>query len=130
MRVFYGIVHKDEDSAYGVSFPQLPGVFSAADADEDIAFNAGEALELYFEDADEVDAWPVERVVEAARDDLAAGAFLVAVPHVKSTMKPVRANISLDSGLLTAIDVAAGDRKLTRSAFIAQAALYAIRNNI
>jgi len=119
MRVFYAIVHKDEDSAYGVTFPDLPGCFSAADSDEDIIMNASQALELYFEGADDVDPSPVAEIV--AGNDL-SGAFVVAVPYIKSSRRSVRANISLDSGLLDAIDKVAAQRKLTRSAFLADAA--------
>lgn len=31
MRTYFAIVHKDEDSAVGVVFPDLPGCFSAGD---------------------------------------------------------------------------------------------------
>jgi hypothetical protein len=31
MKYFYAVVHKDEGSAFGVHFPDLPGCFSAAD---------------------------------------------------------------------------------------------------
>jgi predicted RNase H-like HicB family nuclease len=32
MRTYFAIVHKEEDSAVGVVFPDLPGCFSAGDA--------------------------------------------------------------------------------------------------
>jgi predicted RNase H-like HicB family nuclease len=50
MKTFIALVHKDEDSAWGVSFPDLPGCFSAADTLADVLPQAGEALELWFED--------------------------------------------------------------------------------
>jgi predicted RNase H-like HicB family nuclease len=31
MQYYHGVVHKDVDSAFGVSFPDLKGCFSAAD---------------------------------------------------------------------------------------------------
>ncbi len=31
MKIFYGLVHKDNDSAFGITFPDAPGCFSAAD---------------------------------------------------------------------------------------------------
>ncbi len=43
------IVHKDEHSAYGMSFPDAPGCFSAADEIDDIFIMASEALELWAE---------------------------------------------------------------------------------
>ncbi len=40
MKYFYALVHKDDDSAFGVTFPDLPGCFSAADRIEDVVPNA------------------------------------------------------------------------------------------
>ncbi len=122
MKYFYALVHKDADSAFGVSFPDLPGCFSAADRQEDVLANAVEALELWFEDADAVDPRPVDQVREATKAELADGAFLLAVPHIVSANKLMRINLSLDRGMLEAIDQAAALRKLTRSAFMTEAA--------
>jgi hypothetical protein len=40
------------------------------------------------------------------------------VPLVRETGKPVKANLSIDSGVLAALDEEAERRKLTRSAFV------------
>lgn len=122
MKTYFAVVHKDNDSAYGVSFPDLPGCFSAADRIEDVLPNACEALELWFEDAADVEPSAIEDVQRAAADDLADGAFLLAVPRVTTAGKLVRVNLSLDRGMVDAIDAAAAARKLTRSAFLAEAA--------
>jgi len=42
-------VHKDPDSAYGVTFPDFPGCFSAADDLEAVSRLAHEAVEVHFE---------------------------------------------------------------------------------
>ena len=47
MRYYHAVVHKDEGSAFGVHFPDLPGCFSAADEIEDVIPNATEALSLW-----------------------------------------------------------------------------------
>lgn len=123
MRYYHGVVHKDEDSAFGVHFPDLPGCFSAADRIEDVIPNAIEALSLWFEDMDEIaEPSPVETTREQAAEDLAHGAFLVMVPWIGRSGKPARVNISLDRGMLDAIDAAAARRRLTRSAFLTEAA--------
>ncbi len=44
MKYFYAVVNKDEGSAYGVHFPDLPGCFSAADDPNDVVPNAIEAM--------------------------------------------------------------------------------------
>lgn len=122
MRYFHAVVHKDEDSAFGVQFPDLPGCFSAADAIEDVIPNAVEALSLWFEDSEETEPRAVEAIRADAASDLADGAFLVMVPWIGRNSKPARVNISLDRGMLDAIDTAAAMRRLTRSAFLAEAA--------
>ena len=122
MQYFYAIVHKDTDSAFGVTFPDLPGCFSAAGAIDDVLPNACEALELWFEDADATQPRGLDEIRDLAAPDLAEGAFIVAVPRITRTGRQVRANISLDRGMLDAIDRAATERSLTRSAFLADAA--------
>jgi predicted RNase H-like HicB family nuclease len=122
MKYFYAVVHKDEGSAYGVAFPDMPGCFSAADDLNDVVPNAIEAMEFWLEDQAEPEASSVERIRELAAEDLAGGAFLVLVPRMTTNGKLTRVNLSLDMGTLAAIDAAASARKLTRSAFLAEAA--------
>jgi predicted RNase H-like HicB family nuclease len=126
---YFAIVHKDHDSAYGVTFPDLAGCFSAADTEAEIISNAIEALDLYFEDAEAADhpASDLSGIVANHRDDLADGAFIISVPLVPRPTKQVRANISIDAGMLAATDEAAKALGLTRSGFIAQAVLNEIR---
>jgi hypothetical protein len=70
------------------------------------------------------DRVPAPRTIEDLRRDgdvaaaLAEGATLVSVPLVRQTGRPAKANLSLDAGVLAAIDEEAARRKLTRSAFI------------
>lgn len=130
MAHYFALVEKDKGSAYGVRFPDVPECFSAADKLDDVVANAIEALSLYAEDQ----ALPRPRSLEQVRQEadvaqaLAAGAFLVAVPMIENDARVVRANITMEQGLLQAIDEAARSRKLTRSAFLAQAARHEIEN--
>lgn len=127
MQYYYAVVHKDPDSAFGVHFPDLPGCFSAADALKDVFPNACEAVELYFEGTEDIVPRPLDAIREEVAGDLAEGAFLIAVPRVTSSTRLARVNVSFDRGTLAAIDVAAATRKLTRSAFLAEAARNEIR---
>ena len=122
MKTYFALVHKDESSAYGLSFPDLPGCFSAADSFDEILPNAIEALDLWFEDENAVAPRNIEVIRQEASADLATGAFLIAVPYIRRSTKQARVNISLDAGTLDAIDAAARTLRLTRSAFIALAA--------
>ncbi len=127
MKTYLALVHKDPDSAYGVSFPDLPGCFSAADDYADIVANAAEALDLWFEDMPEVPPRDVGDIRNEVANDLRDGAFLIAVPYIRRMTRQRRVNISVDTGTLDAIDQAAEALKLTRSAFIALAAANEIR---
>lgn len=124
MRHYIALVHKDADSAFGVSFPDLPGVFSAADTEEDIIANAIEALRLWAEDETMPSPSAIEQIIERddIRAELAAGAFLVRVPLIEDDSRVVRANVTFEAGTLKAIDAEAARRGLTRSAFLASCA--------
>lgn len=122
MIVYHAVVNKDEDSAWGVHFPDLPGCFSAADELADVQANASEAVMLYLEGEKTPEPSAIEKIRDMAADDLAEGAFLLAVPYVYVSNRPQRINISIDRGILDAIDAAATARKLTRSAFLTEAA--------
>jgi predicted RNase H-like HicB family nuclease len=122
MIVYHAVVHKDEDSAWGVQFPDLPGCFSAADELDDVLTNACEAVGLYLEGKKAPKPSSIEAIRGMVAEDLAEGAFLLAVPYLTSNSRPTRVNISLDRGMLDAIDIAAATRKLTRSAFLTEAA--------
>lgn len=124
MRYYIGVVHQDENSAYGIHFPDVPGCFSAADTLDELLPNAAEAMALHLEG----ERVPRARSLEAVRRlrdvqaDLKNGAFLLAVPFIHLTGRTVRANITMDAGLLDATDHAAKERGLTRSAFLADLA--------
>ncbi len=44
MTHYIALIHKDTDSCYGVSFPDVPGVIAAADTLDEALAEAGEAL--------------------------------------------------------------------------------------
>ena len=45
---YIALVHKDEGTSYGVSFPDVPGCISAGDTFEEAVANAAEALAGHF----------------------------------------------------------------------------------
>ena len=57
-----------------------------------------------------------------AAQNLASGSYLISVPLVTAKHRSVRVNLSLDKGIVEAIDDAAQVRGLSRSAFMAEAA--------
>lgn len=49
MRQYIALIHKDADSDYGVSFPDLPGVITAASTLDEARDMAAEALAFHLE---------------------------------------------------------------------------------
>ncbi len=81
MKPYIGVVHQHGDSAYGITFPDAPGCFSAADTLEDLFVMADEALGLWLEvAADDNVAVPARRdLSDIERDPEWAKAFTDAV---------------------------------------------------
>jgi len=123
MKQYIAVIHKDDDSAFGVTFPDLPTVFSAADDEGDLLRNAASAVASYFDTEEAVEPSPMQAIREAAAEDLAQGAFLMSVPYVGDDKRTVKATYSMDAAIRRAIDVAAKQRGVTKSAFIANAAM-------
>ena len=82
MQQIYALVHKDTDSAYGISFPDVLGCFSAADCNADIVVQAVEALTLWFEDAPNVTPLTLSQLHAdpAIVAELDQGAVLMPIP--------------------------------------------------
>lgn len=130
--MFYiALIHKDEDSAYGVSFPDFPGCITAGDSFDEAMAMAREALGFHAEGMLE-DGLTVPRPcsfadIKANKDGFWAEHLneceIARVPLLMNIAAPKRVNISLDQGLLNAIDQVAKEQGMTRSAFLASAAL-------
>ena len=130
MNSYFALVHKDPDSAFGVSFPDIPAVYSAADEETDIIVNAIEALRLFAEDEELPQSSSIEDILNRSgvREELANGAFLIRVPLIEDDTRVVRANVTFEAGVLKAIDETAARRGLTRSSFLASCARKEIEN--
>ncbi len=84
---YIALIHKDADSCYGVSFPDVPGVFTAADTIDEAIQKAAEVLAFAAEDWSDLDGkqFPAPRTIDALRSDpefheSAADAVVAAVP--------------------------------------------------
>jgi predicted RNase H-like HicB family nuclease len=129
MRHYIAVIHKDEGSAYGVHFPDVPGCFSAGETLDEAIRNAAAALRFFAEDADmpesprELDA---VRADPSLAQDIEDGCTFAAIPFFLDEHRTVRANITMDAGLLAAVDETATARGQTRSGFLAAAARAAL----
>jgi predicted RNase H-like HicB family nuclease len=114
-----------EAGGYGIVFPDLPGCTAMGNTIDEAIGNAANVLRIWVEMTEEQGASvPRPRRLEDLRSDvevveaLSGGATLATIPLIRDAGRPVKANLSLDAGVLAAIDAAAARRKLTRSAFI------------
>ena len=118
----------DADHAFGVVVPDLPGCFSAGDTFEEALVYVREAIELHVEgllDAEE--PVPVPSHVDALLNDPDLKDFIwafVDVPADALDNTIERVNVTFPRRVLHAIDLAAQRHHKTRSAFLAEAALF------
>jgi predicted RNase H-like HicB family nuclease len=71
MAHYIALIHKDADSSYGASFPDVPGVFTAADTIDELMQKAAEVLEFAAEDWVSLTGseWPQPRTIDELRSD-------------------------------------------------------------
>ena len=128
-KVFYlGVIERDPGGGFGVSFPDLPGCVSAGDDLAEAVAGGQEALELHLEGmredglnipdpspvtAFDSDEWPEDQAYK-----------LVMFPvdgEPARRERSVKANITINEGLLNRIDAVAQADGLSRSGLIALA---------
>jgi len=117
------------EGAYGIVVPDLPGCTAAGKTIADVVADAIAAVREWILDArKDGEAIPEPQDMAALKADkhvaeaLRDGSAFVMIPVLIDSGRPTKANLSLDSGLLEAIDDAAKASGLTRSSFIATAA--------
>ncbi|PLL11563.1 CopG family transcriptional regulator [Tabrizicola sp. TH137] len=128
MKFFSALVHQDGDRAYGLTFPDLPGCFAAADTWDAVPAAAAEALDLWFEDMPDVTPASLDtiRQIPHVAEALAEGATLMHIPYIPADTVVERVNITMERELLRAIDQTAKARGMNRSSFLAAAARHAL----
>lgn len=113
----------DKNHAHGVTFPDFPGCFSAADDWADLPRLIQEAVEVYFEGETGDIPSPTPLEVLASDPTYTGGAWLLADLDLERLQpRRVRLNISLPAPLVARIDRHAAAHHLSRSGFLAQAA--------
>ena len=87
MAHYIALIHKDADSCYGVSFPDVPGVFTAGDTIDEAMKNAADVLAFAAEDWSDLagERFPTARTIDELRADAdfqerAADAVVAAIP--------------------------------------------------
>lgn len=118
------LIHKDEGTNYGVSFPDFPGCVTAGATLEEAYQLAEEALQFHIEGMLEEG---LDLPNPTSLDDVVAlgeqeGAVVVTMVRTRIPTRSRRINITIDEGLLKVIDAAAAARSMNRSAFLAEGA--------
>ena len=121
---YIALIHKEENSDYGVSFPDFPGCVSAGETLDEVKVWAQEALishiDILKEMGEQVPAPTTLEEIMVCPENRSAIALLVDVPSNHT----VRINITLAEDVLGIVDRRARKLHLSRSAFLAEAALH------
>ena len=121
------VIHKDPESDYGVTVPDLPGCFSAGETLDEALQEAVEAIECHLEGLlldDEPIPLPKTIEYHQGNPDYAKGIWaFVMVDIARLSGKTRRVNVTLPERVLTMMDKYATEHGETRSGLIAQAAI-------
>ena len=106
-----------ENGAYGITFPDLPGIVAMGETLDEALVNAEEALrDCAVEAAKDGAKLEPPSAIEAVT--VSAGSALVSVPLIRSSGRRVRANMMLSEGVVEFMDSEARRRGMTRTAFV------------
>jgi len=127
MKTYIALLRKEEGSSYGVDFPDFPGCITGGES-LDVAYKeAPEALQFHIkgmlEDGEEIPEPTSLEDIMADPDNEDTVPFLVQVPGAKTK----RINITVSEVILKDIDAYARKHGMSRSAFLANAALQVMK---
>ena len=124
MRNYIGLIHKDADSDFGVSFPDFPGVVTAGTSLDDARAMAEEALTFHIEGlAKDGESIPDPSALEDVMADPNNRTGVAILVSVKTEQpKAIRVNVTLPEDVLNQIDKYAEEHGFTRSDLLTQAA--------
>jgi predicted RNase H-like HicB family nuclease len=125
MAEYIALIHKDPSSAFGASFPDLPGCISTATTLEELRPMIEEALGFHVEGMiEDGDAVPepsnLDEILKTEGYADAVAVMVVKAPELAETT--VRVNITLPEKTLAQIDRKAAAKGMSRSRFLVQAA--------
>jgi predicted RNase H-like HicB family nuclease len=119
------VIHKDKDSDYGVTVPDLPGCFSAGRTLDEAVAMAKEAIELHLEGVvREGMPLPEPGSIEShrLRRQYRGGTWaVVAIDPSALPLTARRVNISIPRPVLAAVDRCAAEEGETRSGLLVKA---------
>lgn len=123
MKNYVAIIHKEDDSDYGVTFPDFPGCISAGSTLDEAKEMATEALadhiEILLEEGESIPEPSSLDTIMAEPDFQDGVAVMIEYSH---SAKRIRFNVTASERELKKIDQYAESRGYTRSGFLMAAA--------
>ena len=106
-----------KNGAYGVTFPDLPGVVAMGETVDQALVNAEDALRDYAIETEKDGQAPISpSAIEEVTPP--AGSTLVSIPLIRLSGRSIRANMMLDEGVIAFIDGEAKRRGMTRTSYV------------
>ena len=106
-----------EEGAYGVVFPDIPGVGAMGHTVDEALLNAEDALRDYAIET-EKDGEELATPSPFQSIETPAGNQLVSIPLIRTSGKSVRAGLTLDEDVAAFIDSEARRRGMTRKSYV------------
>jgi predicted RNase H-like HicB family nuclease len=131
MPSYIALLRKEPDTDYGVEFPDFPGCVSAGKDLEEARSMAEEALELHLEgmiaDGDRLPAPSGLEEIMADPENHQTIALLVSVPAQPT--ETVHLDLALPETTLREVDARASSRGQTRTEFLAEVMMNALKKS-
>ncbi|MCD6584511.1 MAG: type II toxin-antitoxin system HicB family antitoxin [Desulfobacteraceae bacterium] len=116
------VVHKEKESDFGVTIPDIPGCFTAGTTIDEAIANVQEAVECHLEDETDIPT-PTSIETHVENTDYAGGVWIMAdINFSFMEGKTVRVNITIPKNILHKIDIAAKKYGKSRSNFLVDSA--------
>ncbi len=113
----YPAVIDGKKGAYGVTFPDLPGIVAMGKTLDEALVNAEEALRDYVVETEQ-DGEPVAPPSALEQVKIPDVCLLVSIPLLRLSGRSVRANMLLDEGVAAFIASEARRRGMTRTTYV------------
>ena len=128
MRQYLALIHKDNDSDFGVSFPDFPGCVTAGRTLDEARLLAEQALTLHVKGlVEDAKPMPEPSTIEAVMADRQNhDGVVILVPLKSGGSRAIRVDVTIPEDVLERIDRYAESRGLNRSGFLTQAAMRAM----
>jgi predicted RNase H-like HicB family nuclease len=128
MTAYIGLIRKDKKSDYGVEFPDFPGCITAAKTLSEAHLMAQEALNGHIEFmAEDQEVIPEPSSLEEIMSKKANKGAVAIIVEAINPYAVKRVNLTFREDILEKIDRFAKTQGLTRSSFLATAALHELK---